>query len=322
MLVIAAFDAVYATSSGDCRFVECADTLTIRAHSARSAAAERGADAADRAERPDVEGRDPLRRRRGPRTSPLPAGGPAAFTSVLTRPQRSIDRRERGVDRRRVGEVGRDGEWVRTTGARNDAAPRRAGPGAAAHRDVRAVGGEALRRGRPIPFVPPQSRPLRRSIRGPWRSNVAGTTGRCSAPRRTPDTPTEATRSNQHDVKVECRQRRAAHRHLPPGRCRRSPTLLSTPYGRTGVASVRVRTAAPGYRYVLQRVRGTTARRVRTATSPRRPTAAPPPTRSPTAVVRRPARKLRASYIGFTRSALASTRRRTCRRWRQALSTS
>src|SRR5439155_10362853 len=33
-LVIAAFDAVYATSPGDCRFVECAEMLTIRAHSA------------------------------------------------------------------------------------------------------------------------------------------------------------------------------------------------------------------------------------------------------------------------------------------------
>src|SRR5262245_48707032 len=33
-LVIADFAAVYAMRSGDCRLVECADTLTIRAHSA------------------------------------------------------------------------------------------------------------------------------------------------------------------------------------------------------------------------------------------------------------------------------------------------
>src|SRR5438552_13032277 len=33
-LVIAAFEAVYAMSPGVCRLVECADTITIRPHSA------------------------------------------------------------------------------------------------------------------------------------------------------------------------------------------------------------------------------------------------------------------------------------------------
>ena len=81
--------------------------------------------------------------------------------------------------------------------------------------------------------------------------------------------------------------------------------------------------AARGYRYVLQACRGTDGSGVRTATSPRRPTAAPPPTGSPS----RPWFDGRlgsygASYMGFTQWALASTRPPHLQAMAVALSTS
>ena len=60
MLVSAAFDAVYATRSGDCRLVEWADTFTMRAHVGGAQQRQRGPHATRRAERPDVERRHPL----------------------------------------------------------------------------------------------------------------------------------------------------------------------------------------------------------------------------------------------------------------------
>src|SRR5262249_9996807 len=85
-LVIADFAAVYAMRDGDCRFVECADTFTMRAHSAsrnngNAARMQRTADIAPMS-------KVAIHSSSSSASKPLTptSTGPAAFTSTLIPP--------------------------------------------------------------------------------------------------------------------------------------------------------------------------------------------------------------------------------------------
>ena len=98
-LVIAAFDAVYATRLGDWRRVEWAETFTIRAHAAARSSGSAARTQRTALERADVERREPLVvvEVLEALDADLDRARPRS-TSACTSPQRSAQLVERGVD--------------------------------------------------------------------------------------------------------------------------------------------------------------------------------------------------------------------------------
>ncbi len=113
-LVRAAFDAVYAMSSADCRLVECAETLTMRAHSAARQERERGSHTSRRGERADVERCHPLRVVELLESANADVDRAGGVHQHIALAPSSGDLGERGIDLFAHGEVGADSECVGT----------------------------------------------------------------------------------------------------------------------------------------------------------------------------------------------------------------
>ena len=150
----AAFDAVYATSKGLWRWIEWAEKLTIRAHSAARSSGRAARTQRTAAISPSSKAAS---QSSSARSSNSAGAGPTVLTSTLSEPQRAPMASKAAVDRRWVRDVDGQSHGVGCCRGPPGRRPsRRARPGRRA-RTATCAPSPARRSAmaRPIPFVPP-----------------------------------------------------------------------------------------------------------------------------------------------------------------------